>query len=157
MAVLLWVGCGKCTVCGRDFLWLLISSREGPTVSRLWATWKRQPAFWAFVRGRCRRLHSPITEFNLPVFNVSPQPRLLLYLVSQVHVPPGRVFTGKPWHLQGWWRKGLGSLPSAWTLSPAWVSAHAHLPRASAQPASRPSPGDPSCEPSNHPNSLFLF
>lgn len=160
------MGCGKCTVCRRDSLWLLRSSREGPTISRLWATWKRQPAFWAFVRGRCRRLQTPITELSLLVFNLSPQPHSCCIWFLKSTSPRSSFYRKSmappvPW-IEGWWRKGLGSLP--WGPSPPrvpsvllWASAHAHLPRASARPASRPSHGDPSCEPSNHPESLFLF
>ena len=117
------MGCGKCTVCRRDFLWLLHSSREGPTTSHLWATWKRQPAFWAFVRGRCRRLQSRVTELSLPVFNLSPQPHSCCVWFLKSTSPRSSFYRKSmappvPW-IEGWWRKGLGSLPSTWTLCPA--------------------------------------
>lgn len=124
------MGCGKCTVCRRDSLWLLRSSREGPTISRLWATWKRQPAFWAFVRGRCRRLQTPITELSLLVFNLSPQPHSCCIWFLKSTSPRSSFYRKSmappvPW-IEGWWRKGLGVPPLR--VDPLSCSGLQHMP-----------------------------
>lgn len=155
MAVLLWVGCGKRTVCGRDFLWLLSFSREGPTTSRLWATRKRQHAFWEFVRGRCRSRRSPITEFNLPfsTSHLSPGFCCIWFLES---IPPQVDFLqersllcrglkgGGAGVCRG---RGWGPCPPCGPSVLLWVSARSLLPRTRTRPMSSPSPADPCVNP----------
>lgn len=156
---MLWVGCGERTVCGRDCLWLLSFSREGPTISHLQATRKRQHAFWEFVRGRCRSRHSPIPEFNLPF--------------SASHLSPGFCCT--------WFLKSISpqveflqerrlQCHGRRVVEPACVEEGAGVPALHVDPLScsgfQPTPFSGQCsalhrpplwEPSNCPNSLLLF